>query len=206
MPVLFAIAGWSLVEDLLFSLRSLRMWRGPFFFLAKRMQKAQDSFRQRSTIMKRKLVLIHLFLTAAVCYGAGEQTPEQFLRNLYLHDHKPMSKPMIDFGKRESLSKYFDAALTALFIKDAECQERTHEICNLDFDPIYDAQDVDDKTTGLKISTVKQDPAQFAVTFTNIGTRTLIYTVKKSKEGWRISDIRYSKGESLKAILSGKPG
>jgi hypothetical protein len=156
--------------------------------------------------MKQKLVLIHLFLAAAVCYGGGEQTPEQFLRNLYLHDHKPMSKSVIDFAKRESLSKYFDAALTNLFIKDAKCQQRTHEICNLDFDPIYDAQDVDDKTTGLKISVVKQEPAQFAVTFTNIGTRTLTYTLKKTKEGWRISDIRYSKGESLKTILSGKPG
>lgn len=155
--------------------------------------------------MKRTLVLIHLFLAAAVCYGA-EQTPEQFLRNLYLHDHRPMSKPVIDFDKRESLRKYFDAALTDLFIKDAECQQRTHEICNLDFDPIYDAQDVDDKTTGLKISMVKKEPAQFAVTFTNIGTRTLIYSLTKTGEGWRISDIRYSKGGSLKTILSGKPG
>lgn len=156
--------------------------------------------------MKRKLVLIHLFLAAAVCYGGDEQAPEQFLRNLYLRNHMPMSKPMIDFSKRESLSKYFDTALTDLFIKDAECQERTQEICNLNFDPIYDAQDAEDKTTGLKVSRVKQEPAQFAVTFTNIGTRTLIYTLKKTKEGWRISDIRYSKGESLKAILSGKAG
>jgi len=179
---------------------------GHFFFLAQRTQRAQYSFWQSITIMKRKLVLIHLFLAAAVCYGAAEQTPEQFLRNLYLHDHKPMSKPMIDFAKRESLGKYFDAALTDLFIKDAECQQRTHEICNLDFDPIYDAQDVDDKTTGLKISMVKQESAQFAVTFTNIGTRTLIYTLKKTKEGWRINGISHSKGGSLKAIFSGKPG
>lgn len=117
-----------------------------------------------------------------------------------------MSKPVIDFGKRGSLSMYFDAALTDLFITDAECQQREHGICNLDFDPIYDAQDFGDKTTSLKVSKVEGKPGQFAVTFTNIGTRTLIYTLNKTRDGWRISDIRYSKGGSLKAILSGKPG
>jgi hypothetical protein len=151
-----------------------------------------------------KRVIILLFLATAVCYGGAEQTPEQFLRDLYLHDHRPMSNRVIDFSKRESVSRYFDSALTNLFIKDAECQERKQEICNLNFDPIYDAQDFEDRTTGLKISPVKDEPGKFSVTFTNIGTRTLIYTLSKTREGWRISEIKYSKGGSLKAILSGK--
>jgi hypothetical protein len=62
-----------------------------------------------------------------------------------------MTKQEIDFTKKESLAKYFDLQLTNLFIKDFECQKKEQGVCNLDFDPIYDAQDFDKQTTGLKV-------------------------------------------------------
>ena len=155
------------------------------------------------TIMKRKLLLalITLQLVVAICFAAGKQTPESFLQSLYLSEHNPMTKKEIDFTKRESLTKYFGSELTDLFIKDFECQKREQGVCNLDFDPILDAQDFE-KTTNLKVSRVKGEASQFKVTFTNLGTRTLIYKLKKTENGWRISDIKYPEGPSLKELLS----
>jgi len=113
-----------------------------------------------------------------------------------------MTKQEIDFTKKESLAKYFDLQLTNLFIKDFECQKKEQGVCNLDFDPIYDAQDFDKQTTGLKVTRLAGQPNVFQVTFTNLGTRTLIYKLKKTSAGWRISDIKYPEGTSLKELLS----
>jgi len=154
--------------------------------------------------MKRVLlVTLPIFLvTGASCLGGDAQTPEGFLQNLYTSEHKPMTKQEIDFTKKESLAKYFDLQLTNLFIKDFECQKKEQGVCNLDFDPIYDAQDFDKQTTGLKVTSLAGQPNVFQVTFTNLGTRTLIYKLKKTSAGWRISDIKYPEGTSLKELLS----
>jgi len=72
---------------------------------------------------------------------------------------------------------------------------------NLDFDPIYDGQDFE-KTTNLQIAAVAGQPDLFNVTFTNLGARTLVYKLTNAPSGWRISDIKYSEGPSLREILS----
>jgi hypothetical protein len=106
------------------------------------------------------------------------------------------------FADKRTLSKYFDKELTTLFIKDDECKKREQGVCNLDFDPIYDAQDFEEKTTNLQIAAVAGQPDLFNVTFTNLGTRTLVYRLTSTPSGWRISDIKYPEGPSLKEILS----
>ncbi len=45
-------------------------------------------------------------------------------------------------------------------------------------------------------------PDLFNVTFTNLGTRTLVYKLTNTPSGWRISDIKYPEEPSLKEILS----
>jgi hypothetical protein len=153
--------------------------------------------------MKRNLVLtIALLAVLTGKSGAADQTPEVFLQNLYNHEHVPMAKHEIDFSKRASVENYFDKELTDLFVKNAECEEKEQGICNLDFDPIYAAQDFEDKTTDLKVAPVSGQADSFNVTFTNLGTRTLVYKLSKTSKGWRISDIKYPEGPSLKEMLS----
>jgi hypothetical protein len=156
--------------------------------------------------MKRIFLLGFPFILAfSICFGGTAETPEVFIQKIYMSDHKPMSKRGIDFTKRESLARYFDGDLTDLFIKDFECRKKEQGgVCNLDFDPILDAQDFDEKTKDLKIVNVSGQPNVFNVTFTNLGTRTLIYNLKKTPKGWRISDIKYPEGPSLKELLSGE--
>jgi len=151
----------------------------------------------------RRVLFISLILASAVCLAADpkESSPEDFIRSLY-NFHQPGKDTPDWFGDKEILSKYFDKELTALFIKDDECAKREQGVCNLDFDPIYAAQDFDKETTNLKIAAVEGQPNLFNVTFTNLGTRTLVYKLTKTESGLRIGDIKYPEGPSLKEILS----
>lgn len=152
----------------------------------------------------RRALFISLVFTSAACFGADtkKSSPEDFIRSLYRF-HQPWANQSDWFGDKRILSKYFDKELTALFIKDAECEKREQGVCNLDFDPIYDAQDFE-RTTNLQIAAVADQTDLFKVTFTNLGTRTLVYRLTNTPTGWRISDIKYSDGPSLKEILSRK--
>jgi hypothetical protein len=151
----------------------------------------------------RHALFISLVFTSAACFGADtkKSSPEDFIRSLYRF-HQPGRETRDWFGDKQTLSKYFDKELTGLFIKDDECVKREQGVCNLDFDPIYDAQDFEKKTTNLQIAPVVGQPDLFNVTFTNLGTRTLVYRLTNTPSGWRISDIKYPEGPSLKEILS----
>src|SRR5215475_399341 len=151
----------------------------------------------------RHAFFISLVFAGAACLGADtkKSSPEDFIRSLY-DFHQPGKDTPDWFDNKQTLSKYFDKELTDLFIKDDECVKREQGVCNLDFDPIYDAQDFDKETTNLKIAAVEGQPDLFNVTFTNLGTRTLVYKLTKTESGLRIGDIKYPEGPSLKEILS----
>jgi hypothetical protein len=154
-------------------------------------------------VIFRNSLIISLVLMNAACFGADTKasSPEDFIRSLYRF-HQPGRDTPDWFGDKQTLSKYFDTELTALFMKDDECAKREKGVCNLDFDPIYDAQDFEKETTSLQIAPVAEKPDLFKVTFTNLGTRTLVYRLTDTPGGWRISDIKYPEGPSLKQILS----
>ena len=104
----------------------------------------------------------------------------------------------------ETLLRYFTEELTLLIIKDRLCAEETHGICNLDFDPIFAAQDpgvMDLEITPADTSNTVR--VQF--TYPGSGQEiNLSYEVKKTYRGWRIKDIIYSDGSALREILNGQ--
>ncbi|MGZ3237835.1 MAG: DUF3828 domain-containing protein [Burkholderiaceae bacterium] len=91
---------------------------------------------------------------------------------------------------RASLEKYFDPKLSSLLIKDSECGQRIHEICKLDFSPIWSSQDPVG-ASGLKVKRT-DDPSVVDVYFSYPSREVikLTYQLKKTPRGWRISDIR----------------
>jgi hypothetical protein len=158
----------------------------------------------------KKVLLLSLLLTFIMAAAsqplsakdADCSSPETLIRAIY-RDHQPWKEKKIALDNRKMLSKYFDPELSELFMKEDECARTTHEICNLDFDPLLDAQDFEN--TPLKLSIRRKTPppnASYAVTFTNIGRRTLIYQLRKTAKGWRVRDIIYPEGFSLRKILS----
>ena len=159
------------------------------------------------TILRNNISFRSIFVTLTIvasnftlAQNKLTNSPEIFIESIY-DNHRPLSSRAISFDNKEVLLKYFDDELTRLFIKDDECKKRAGGICSLDFDPIYDAQDFEENTTILKIKRLKI-PSSFEVTFNNLGVRKLIYKLTKTNDGWRISDIKYPEGHSLKEILS----
>ena len=137
---------------------------------------------------------------------APSDSPENFIRSLY-RDHLSQYDKKYLFDNKEKLSKYFDSNLTALFLRDEECKNITQGICNLDFDPIIDAQDLDNKyPVSFEVKRLNyKSQTRCKVIFTNITKRTISYELRRTKLGWRIIDITYSNGQSLKKLLSQKP-
>ncbi len=127
------------------------------------------------------------------------ESPEMLLQTLYAN-HKPQDEKGIDFEDEAALTRYFTPELTALFLKDAACKEKSQELCNLDFDPVFAAQDFDAQPLDLAVE--KQSETRYKVTFTNLTRRSLIYDLRNTEAGWRVDDITYPEGHALKALLS----
>jgi hypothetical protein len=105
---------------------------------------------------------------------------------------------------RETLQLYFTDDLAFLILKDRQCVEKTHEICNLDFDPIFASQDPGGMD--LEISPAdKSNTVHVQFMYPGNGQKiSLSYEVENTLRGWRIKDIIYESGGSLRKILSQK--
>jgi hypothetical protein len=134
--------------------------------------------------------------------SAPADTPETLIKALYAR-HQPGKDKNLDWCNKKAISKYTDARLTALFLKDCECTHRTREICNLGSDPFYDAQDFDNSDPNPRLKQIAGNA--YEVTFSNFGDNKLIYKVKKTSDGWRVSDIESPSNKwSLVKMLSAK--
>ena len=105
---------------------------------------------------------------------------------------------------KKVLRLYFTEEMASLITKDRKCVKETHEICRLDFDPIFASQDPE--AVDLTISPADQ-PNTVRVQFRYPGNGELIslaYQVQKTGGSWRIRDIVYADGGSLRKLLGGQ--
>jgi hypothetical protein len=102
---------------------------------------------------------------------------------------------------RPVLDRFLTPELSALLVKDRDCAARTHDICGVDFSPIWASQD----PSGATVAVIPQ--ADFGnvlvtVNYHNSGARKLIFRLTKGAAGWRIADIVYSDdGSTLSQLL-----
>lgn len=151
------------------------------------------------------LLILSSGCSQSATHGPAD-SPENFISSLYKY-HLSQYDNKYWFDNKEKLSKYFDSNLTALFLRDDECKNKTQGICNLDFDPIIDAQDLDNKyPVSIEVKRLNYNSqTRCKVIFTNITKRTIFYVLRRTKLGWRVSDITYSNRQSLKKLLSKNP-
>ena len=98
--------------------------------------------------MKIRAILTLLLISVVANAAPAKLTAVSTVERLY-HDYAweaVISEPRDGLvglmqESRVTLERYFDHSLAGLIVKDHECSERTHEICNLDFLPIWDGQD-----------------------------------------------------------------
>jgi hypothetical protein len=128
------------------------------------------------------------------------ESPEALIRRLYdnhLKENVIPSKDSNSQAYQKILADYFDEELTGLLVEDDKCASKEQEPCKLDYDPIIASQDSDNNEISqtLKIRKTESSPnsPSYEVTFRNlqdsVGTTKLIYRLRQTDHGWRISDI-----------------
>lgn len=111
--------------------------------------------------------------------------------------------PTLAAQPQAELEKYFDPALTALFLREQQClASGKAEICNLEFDPIFASQDPAASNLTIKSAAADKVAVEFVYPSTKKKIR-LNFKLVKTAKGWRIADIDYPnmRGMSLKKIL-----
>jgi len=148
--------------------------------------------------MRCAQVLLVSLLTAAIV-TAAEPSAKDLVAQLY-QAHRSKHDPL---DETQLLGSYFDAALLKLYLKDK--REAKGEVGRLDGDPLYNAQDT--QISGFSVSAPETTGGEtrVKVQFKNIGKPARVtFVLNRTADGWRISDIRYDDGSSLKKILQGK--
>ncbi len=165
----------------------------------------------RSPLLHMSLCLLFCFLVSTARAEGDVASSKGVVEKLYqdyawvvLMDNSDLvglaDQPEIE------LSKYFTASLSSLISKDHKCAEETQDVCNLDFDPIYDSQDPSG-THQLRIEQMNH-ASEVRVTFlprwSSPAVTELRFKMIDTPTGWRIDDIYYRDHESIRAILQQK--
>lgn len=102
------------------------------------------------------------------------------------------------------LRGYFAPDLARLLVADRQCAARSQGVCNLDFDPIFNAQD---SSGASDLAVSPGAPGQVIVSIrypSDPKPMKLIFAMRQTPSGWRIADIRYPDGSSLLKLLSAR--
>ena len=152
----------------------------------------------------RKFIVVTVFLfnLCGIRAEAGlpaATSPKKVITDLY-SAHGGKADPLQYPASKKLLGAYFEKGLLSLFLKDQT--ESKGEVGKLDSDPLYDAQDFDIKDFSVALVAEQEDSAEVAASFKNIGTgEKIVFLLSKTAQGWRITDIKYSDGRTLKGIL-----
>jgi hypothetical protein len=127
--------------------------------------------------------------------------PETVVKELY-RVHRNGYGHVFEKQGRKQQQKFFDRNLAALIWKDVS-ETPEGELGNIDFDPLYNAQDTQIKNFRIGAAAIKGDSATVPVTFLNFDQKVRIeFRLVNTKEGWKVSNILYGGGSDLVKILS----
>jgi hypothetical protein len=158
--------------------------------------------------IKPILFIAVLFLATSFSLSVYGQTtsskrlsPDALVADLYrVHNRK--HSPFFQTRSRALLYKYFAKSLADMIWKDAVSSKG--EVGALDGDPLYDAQDMEIKKFAIGKPSYEGGKAKVNVTFDNFGKpQSFVFTLVNGRTGWRIDNIEYGEGRSLRGYLKG---
>ena len=156
--------------------------------------------------MSRLLVLIVAVAIVGGFVSVQGQTSsinagQELVAQLY-KEHSGKSDPLQYPASKKLLQAYFYKPLLALYLKDQA--DSKGEVGKIDFDPLYDAQDVQITDFNLVLLNHKKGSAYVTARFKNMGVeQEVVFALQTTKAGWRIADVQYKDGRSLLKILKG---
>ena len=127
--------------------------------------------------------------------------PETTVKELY-RVHRNGSGHVFERQGRKLQQKFFDQKLAALIWKNLS-ETPEGEVGNIDFDPLYNAQDTQIKNFRVGASAINGNTATVPVTFMNFDQRVrLTFSLVNTKQGWKVSNINYGGRMDFVRILS----
>jgi len=109
---------------------------------------------------------------------------------------------VFDAKGKKYIYKFFDQKLADLLWKEIS-ETPEGEVGNLDFDPLYNAQDTRITSFLVNKPVMQGEDATVLVTFRNFNQRTRInFELHHDKDGWRIKNINYGDKTDLVKLLS----
>jgi hypothetical protein len=147
-------------------------------------------------------LLLALIVLPAVAASPND-SPQDLMRGLYrVHDQG--NGPLLDPAAGKARRVYFTESLAAAL--DHELERRDgDEIGNLDFDPFYNAQDTELGDLDFAVAKVSGNETFAIARFSNFGEPIeIVYKLVQDGRGWRIDDIDYGKGHTLRKVLQGE--
>lgn len=164
-------------------------------------------------ILKPTLFIALVFLAASLSltfcgpvYGqraaSNRLSPNALVADLY-RVHNQKHSPFFQTRSRALLSKYFEKGLADMIWKDAVNSKG--EVGAIDGDPLYNAQDMDIKKFAIGEPGYGDGKARVNVTFENFGQKkTIVFILVNGRTGWRINDLDYRDGDTLRGYLKGE--
>ena len=156
--------------------------------------------------MNRLIVLVAILTLVAGLVSAQPgslnlDAGKELVAQLY-KEHSGKSDPLQYPVSKKLLPNYFYKPLLDLYLKDKE--DSKGEVGKIDFDPLYDAQDFEISDFNLVVLPNKKESGYVAARFKNMGVdQEIIFTLQRTKMGWRVADIQYKDGRSLWKLLKG---
>jgi hypothetical protein len=154
----------------------------------------------RSSLMPLLVILATLFSLAAQ-RTKPTNSPDSVVRELY-RVHNNGRGHVFEAKGKKYIYKFFDQKLADLIWKDIT-ETPEGEVGNLDFDPLYNAQDTKIANFLIGKPVVQGDTSSVVVSFRNFGKRTTItFEMNKGQEGWKIGNVLYGGNSDLVKMLS----
>ena len=145
------------------------------------------------------LVILGSLSSHAAQRGRPTNSPDRVIRELY-RVHNNGRGGVFEAKGKKYIYKFFDQKLADLIWKDIS-ETPEGELGNLDFDPLYNAQDTGITNFQIGKPVVEGDKSTVSVSFRNFGQRTRVkFEMHKGKEAWRVGNVIYDKSDLVKLL------
>jgi hypothetical protein len=151
--------------------------------------------------MRRLLVgLLAAMTVMAAAAMAETASPQAFVDGIYKHYLGKESKGLA-LSNDAIIRRYFAPALAGSIVKDFAQAHKAGEVPLLNGDPFIDAQDWEISDLKTAVKSTGASTAVATVTFVMFKEpRTVTLDLVSTPAGWRIADIRWASGGSLRAL------
>ena len=155
--------------------------------------------------MTRLSPLLAVLLLMAIPTFAAEPnaSPQSLLYELY-RVHAQGEGPILNPTAQKQRQIFFTSSLAAALDRELNRVD-PEETATLDFDPFYNAQETELGEIDIAVPKVSGSRVNAIVRFSNFGEpEEIVYQLVQDAHGWRIDDILFSEGNTLRRTLAGE--